>query len=846
MKVRVQLGWVLFSILLLWGVLTWPLPRYAAQGIPRSVHAPAGEQPRSMVSGDHLQLLYHFWLLSDMVGGGTPWMYNLYEFNTGDDAERYRPGAYFAPFSWAFAVGERVAGRAVGWHLATFLSLFIAFWSSWRLARRYTDQEVVAWAVALMVVAFPYRWYNLLSGSPTGFGMAWTPLLMLGLDRAIRDGSWRGGWLAFVAMIFSGWAEKHVMFFNVLLIPGWGLVVWVGERPWRKGAWLISLRRCLAALPAVAGVVCSYLYANLYTAHLGSSTMAKGRSAAEIIPFSPRLEGFWNRYVADISSQIFSGWVLPALVLLCLLVFLYRTVVRRDGQALSRVWLMLGLVVLGGMVLMLATGPNGRGVGRDLFEAARSLLPPYRMIRQAAKVMLLMPGLLVPVLAVGLSLLPRRTGWALLAGLLVLVDVAVWARPGLCLLERSNQAYAAVAADAVSRQEVSRALVVPLWPGDSHYASVYEYYASLYRVRLANGYSPVVGRAYIDEFFGPYQTANQGSLSDEQLDDLTRRGLRYVILHEDLFPEKVSPFPVAVTLHRLRQHPRLELLAQDGATWAFRILDQARSDIRSAVTPAHYPARRWEAESVHRRGGLTQEDPQASGGKSVLLRTAGDKVEFSLSRLAATEGLAWWICVRGEGALQTTTYAAIADPVVATQSVKAAQWTWIQIPVRPVEPFGSVGLALRGGGGAVEVDRGLLADEGWPLETPPGWSARLPAAELFHAGASDAEGNEVCFHPESEPNEIVLYGPRMPLSPGSYLLTMEFTTAAPVGTPLGILLAGPGSRSSVTNRAEVVAGQTVSVSWTQSGHELFYAGFQFARMAPLEVQAIRITRTDGP
>ena len=203
----------------LWLILTWPLPRHVRDGIPYAAHAPAGEVARAMAPGDHLQLLYHFWLMRDMIAGSTPWFHNLYEFNTGDDAERYRPGAYFAPFSLAFTLGDLVGGRALGWHLATGLSLWLAFWSSWLLACRYTSSERVAWVVAVLVTAFPYRWHNLMSGSPTGFGMAWTPLLMWGLDRAIRDGSWRGGLWAGLAMVGSAWAEKHVMFFNALLIP---------------------------------------------------------------------------------------------------------------------------------------------------------------------------------------------------------------------------------------------------------------------------------------------------------------------------------------------------------------------------------------------------------------------------------------------------------------------------------------------------------------------------------------------------------------------------------------------------------------------------------------------------
>jgi hypothetical protein len=47
------------ATLLLFAVFSWPLPRFARQGIPSS--AQNIEQPawRSSIPGDHLQLLYH-------------------------------------------------------------------------------------------------------------------------------------------------------------------------------------------------------------------------------------------------------------------------------------------------------------------------------------------------------------------------------------------------------------------------------------------------------------------------------------------------------------------------------------------------------------------------------------------------------------------------------------------------------------------------------------------------------------------------------------------------------------------------------------------------------------------
>ena len=74
---------------------------------------------------------------------------------------------------------------------------------------------------ALIAITLPYRWSNLLGGSPMGFAMVWAPLLLLGLDLAVRDGRFAGGLLAGLAILFSSWTDTHMFFFGALMTPGW-------------------------------------------------------------------------------------------------------------------------------------------------------------------------------------------------------------------------------------------------------------------------------------------------------------------------------------------------------------------------------------------------------------------------------------------------------------------------------------------------------------------------------------------------------------------------------------------------------------------------------------------------
>ena len=167
---RMLLASLLISIVA-WILFTWPLPKYAASGIPASSRNPEHLAARYMVPGDHLQLLYRFWLFHDMLRGQTPFFHNVYEFNRGDDEETHKPGSYYAPFSLVYAVLAEGLNRAAAWNMTGLMSLWLTYLFTWMLANRYTREPWAAAIAALVELLFPYRFENLLGGSPMGFAM---------------------------------------------------------------------------------------------------------------------------------------------------------------------------------------------------------------------------------------------------------------------------------------------------------------------------------------------------------------------------------------------------------------------------------------------------------------------------------------------------------------------------------------------------------------------------------------------------------------------------------------------------------------------------------------------------
>lgn len=105
-------------------------------------------------------------------------------------------------------------------------------------------------------------------------------------------------------------------------------------------------------------------------------------------------------------------------------------------------------------------------------------------------------------------------------------------------------------------------LELPLWPGDSHQSSLYEYMTTLDEVKRVNGYTPLVSREYIRTVFFPLYSMDMGTLTNNQYDLLRSLNVKYITVHEhsDVFPAKVSPYPPATTVRRLHNSPFLEYI----------------------------------------------------------------------------------------------------------------------------------------------------------------------------------------------------------------------------------------------------------------------------------------------
>jgi hypothetical protein len=772
----------------------WPLPNHANHAIVENMQ-PFGESTQigPVSPGDPLQLMYHFWMFTDMLAGNTPWLHNLYEFNTGDDAARYEPSVYYFPFSLFFAIGFWIDGHTGGWNLASVISIWLTLWLTFLLTRRYTRSDLAAWCCACLGLALPYRWMTLGGGSPTGFTMAWIPLLLYGIDRMVHNRSIGGGALAGLAILLASFADSHCFFFSILATPAWFLFasmyrsVSQNQPPARADIRPVIAGGALIAIFTMA----AYLLQKMLTSAIQGSTASAGRTLSEVRLFTPLPDGLFSWNVHGVSEHIYIGYALPALVVLGLAAgchALFRASNRKSARNLLISFVLLTAGIM--LVIALALGANGP-FGGQFFLWARDLVPPYRMIRQTAKIYCLLPSMIAVIAAFSYllaRLAPARIWtftWAIVA-VAGIFEASSRIHPRIGIIQDQNKAYAAVASHATAAGFVPRAVAVTLWPGESHFSSVYQHWGSLYHIRMVNGYFPFTAEKYVNDVFRRLESINVGIVDTAQREWLSSRGINYLIVHENLYPEKVSTYPIGYALSRLQQDPYFELLAQDGPVWAFRLLKRPREVLASQPKPALWPTTHSvEAEMLRDAKEHVLPDPTASGGTFVRLNKPDQTLTVRAWDYGPDVNNHWSFRMRGTGRLVAHRFVMNEPAGTVDLAVASDDWTWITVQMPTPETRRQAYTRLHLSEGSIDVDMAhLLAGE--PIAVVPGESWTISADHLFHSGYSSPQFEGVNFDPSVDSAGTVLYGPKAPFPAGDYELSIDFTSpSAPIGTILG-------------------------------------------------------------
>ena len=194
---------------------TYPLIRYFTRAIPY-VFLPDGQAAiLPLVSGDHLQIYYWFWLFKDNVLGQSSLFTNPYEFNI---AGGHIPHGYAQfPVSILFLLLS-VFGNVPAHNLLILLTFAFSGLSLYYLLRLWGLSRPAAFLGGLVYTLAPSRQTQLLSGHINGYVWFLIPLSLYFFEKGYRKQRQGPVILSGICILCLGMVETHLLYFFLLFL----------------------------------------------------------------------------------------------------------------------------------------------------------------------------------------------------------------------------------------------------------------------------------------------------------------------------------------------------------------------------------------------------------------------------------------------------------------------------------------------------------------------------------------------------------------------------------------------------------------------------------------------------
>jgi hypothetical protein len=474
---------------------TWPAVLHARSAFLSGGAPGHGEA----AAGDHLQTLYHWWLVGHQLEHGhAPWL-DPYSFRPEAAAQPNYPGW---PFGFVFWPLSAAFGSVVGWNLVQLLIYVLAGLVTCAWLRELGLPRAPALAGGVAFAIAPYRVQQSV-GHLLGPISIMLPLSLWAFERARRGRIW---WLALSGAALVSIPLSGQVHLALGAIPFFLAYVAVRLRD-RWACVPIHIRRLAAG---GVGAIVAAIGAGVLVQQtvIAGSTQSSGRSLHEVSVYSARVGDFFARNVDHARSEqyVYLGWATPLLALAGLALLLRA---RRMG---------LGLLLAAGAAVpvLLALGTH-----LPTYAALWHALPPFRFPR--------VPERLLPIACLCIAALVAFA-LARASALVVLLAVA------LLFVDLHARVYGRSSPGHPVRlaAPAGRLLELPVFDPGIHYGSVYLWYDTVALRQRPGGYSttaPLAAKALMRRI----ERLNCGDWSDHTSSLLHRLGVTAIQLHLGLF-----------------------------------------------------------------------------------------------------------------------------------------------------------------------------------------------------------------------------------------------------------------------------------------------------------------------
>ncbi|MBI1871715.1 MAG: hypothetical protein HYS07_11085, partial [Chlamydiae bacterium] len=377
------------------------------------------------------------------------------------------------------------------------------------------------------------------------------------------------------------------------------------------------------SIPAI--ILISWLFFEKYS-KLNQSVVAEGRALSVIKGYSPHFRDIWQRFNENGEFFIYPG--LWTIILGLIGILIYFPFLRVKGSRRDRaVFGVLGVLFL--LTYGLSLGPT-----LPLYNLFYANVPHLSYVRVPTRILYLSFFFLALLSSFGLKVLFKMIGrnskWITASCLLAVgLDYLPSHGPGISLMPKTQPIYEYIQQHLQGR----RILELPIWPGESSWSSIYQYYATRYRLPMLNGYRPAISLAYIEHVFKPLSPMNVGEMNRDIWKLLKNWNVGFVVVHEEAFPRKVSPFPPHFTTMRLKESGCLKWVRSQGGMYLFEVLDQPNFEkIQTRTNPI---LSILEVKDLKRLLGKEVLMEEASQGSSLYVDPSKGKGEWIFGRSKA-------------------------------------------------------------------------------------------------------------------------------------------------------------------------------------------------------------------
>lgn len=468
---------------------TWPAVRHA-----RSYFLSGGAPAHGEASpGDHLQTLYHYWLVGHQLEHGrAPWR-DPYSFRPEAGAQPNYPGW---PYGFLFWPLSAAAGMVVGWNLLQLLFYVLAGLAAFAWIRELGLPRGPALVGGLVFAIAPYRVEQSV-GHLLGPISILFAVTLWAVERSRRGSAW---WLAISAAALASIPLSGQVHLALGAIPFFLLYAFVRLRPDRRHLWAAL---AAAVLSVGAGLLVRQTV-------IKGSTQAGGRSLDEVTRYSARWSDLLARHVDHGRSEqfVFLGWATPLAALAGLVLLVLA---RRYGLATV---LGIGAVV----PALLALGTN-----TPFYGWLWDVLPPFRFPRVPERLLPIACLCVAALVAYALARVRPAAAWVTLLAL------------ALVFLDLHARVYGKSApGERPTVRAPGRVLELPVFDPGIHYGSVYLWFNTAAPRERPGGYSTTAPKS-AKAVARRLERLNCGDWSGDMAAYVRRLGVTTIDLHEGLF-----------------------------------------------------------------------------------------------------------------------------------------------------------------------------------------------------------------------------------------------------------------------------------------------------------------------